>query len=380
MNREREELIDFVLGEGKEPLVRDRAAEAELRAAIAVVRAAAAEGWGARGRKLSLLRPAIAAAAVLLVAVGAFLLNGAAPPAVYEPDLAFGVLLPEETDSRGSAPEAPSVSVTTMRAGEAAVSALGADRPHPLSPGDEIPFDSEIRTTKVDAGARIDLPDGGVLFVGPLSAVRLQRHNEGGPALRLLEGTAATVVGRVPLHLAVHETDLLLRQESGALILRQTPGEVIALRGAADLLLADGERFRVPVGERLPAACAREPFTSPAAAAEMDLDWYLALAYGGGLLADVAWEKPLRAGEADDGRRSEPLAPGAPGTMLFLRLVPTANGRCEVSFGGTKRAFELDAGAPLAIRLRLADLGPGPRLVVTPAAAIREARLFRPGR
>lgn len=370
MNREREELIDFVLGEGAEPSRRDPAAEADLRAAIAVVRAAAAEGWGARGQRLRLLRPALAAAAVLLVAVAAFLLNGAAPRAVYEPDGAFGALLPEETDSRGLAPEAPSVSVTTMRAGEAAVSALGADRPHPLAPGEEIPYESEIRTPKADAGARIDLPDGGVLFVGPLSTVRLRRHEAGGPALRLLEGVAATVAGRAPLHLAVHETDLLVRQESGAVVLRQTPGEVIALRGAADLLLADGKRFRIPAGERLPAACAREPFTSPATTAEMDLDWYLALAYGGGSLADVTWEKP---------GHSEALRADS-GTMLFLRLLPSRNGRCEVSFGGAARTFELDAGAPLALRLRLQDLGKGPQLAVTPAAAIREARLFRPGK
>jgi hypothetical protein len=66
--------------------------------------------------------------------------------------------------------------------------------------------------------------------------------------------------------------------------------------------------------------------------------------------------------------------------MLFLRLVPAASGRCEVSFGGATRSFELDAGTPLALRLRLEDLGPGPGLVVTPASAIRTARLFRPGR
>jgi hypothetical protein len=370
VNREREELIDFILGEGPEPLVRDPAAEAELRAALAVVRTAAAEGWGARGRRLSFRRPALAAAAVLLVAATAFLLNGAAPRAVYEPDTAFGALLPEETDSRGSAPEAPSVKVTTMRAGEAAVSPLGAERPHPLAPGDEIPYESEIRTPKSDAGARIDLPDGGILFVGPLSTVRLRRHEAGGPALRLLEGVAATVAGRVPLHLAVHETDLLVRQESGALLMRQSPGEVIALRGAADLLLGDGKRFPLPPGERLPAACAREPFTSPATAVELDLDWYLTLAHGGGSLADVSWEKP---------GCSEALRP-EPGTMLFVRLVPSKNGRAEVSYGGATRTFELDAGAPLALRLKLEDLGPGPRVVVTPAGAIREARLFRPGR
>ena len=369
MNREREELLDFVLGEGPEPARRDAAAEAELRAAIGVVRAAAAEGWGVRGQR-RVLRPALAAAAVLLIALAAFLLNGAAPRAVYEPDVAFGVLLPEETDAVGPAPEAPPVPVPTMRAGAATFTVLGGDRGDPLGIGDEIPYESEVSTPKADAGARIDLPDGAILFVGPLSTVRVSRHQAGGPAVRVLEGVAATVAGRVPLHVAVHETDLLARQESGALLLRQTPGELIVLRGATDLLLADGERFRIPPGERLPAACAREPFTTAATATEMDLDWYLALAYGGGLLADVTWE---------ESGRSEPLD-AAPGTMLFLRLVPSANGRCEVSFGGAARSFELDAGSPLALRLKLEDLGNGPRLAVTPAAAIRDARLFRPGK
>lgn len=368
MNREREELIDFLLGEGREPLVRDEAAEAELLGAIAAVRAAAAEGWGARGKRVGLLRPALAAAAVLLVAAAAFLLNGAAPRAVYEPDVAYGVLLPEETDSRGHAPEAPSVPVPTMRAGAAAFSPLGAERAQPLAPGDEIPWESEIRTARAELGARIDLPDGAILFVAPLSTVRLLRHKEGGPALRLLEGSAATVAGRRPIHLAVHETDLLVEQESGAVVLRQTPGEVIALRGVANLLLEGGKRFLVPAGERLPAACAREPFTQPSTASEMDLDWYLDLAYGGGgTLRDVGWEAP---------GRSLPF-PAEEGTMLFLRLVPSEDGRCEVSYGGKARTFDLDAHQPFALRLRLEDLGPGPRLVVTPAAAIREARVFR---
>jgi len=368
VNRDREELFDFILGEGAEPSCRDPEAEARIRAAIDALRAAAAEGWGVRGRRLPLLRPALAAAAVLLVAVLAFLLNRAAPRAVYEPDMAFGVLLPEETDASGLAPGAPPVSVPTMRAGKATLSPLGGARADPLASGDEIPYDSEVKTP-ADEGARIDLPQGGILFVGPLSTVRLRRHEAGGPALRLLEGVAATVAGAGPLNLAVHETDLLLRQESGALLLRQTPGEVIAMRGETELMLGGGKLFRVPPGERLPAACVREPFTTPATATELDLDWYLALAYGGGSLADVTWEKP---------GTSEPLR--APrGTMVFLRLEPVANGQAEVSFGGATRSFELDAGQPLALRFRLEDLGPGPHLVVSPASAIRESRLFRPG-
>jgi hypothetical protein len=66
--------------------------------------------------------------------------------------------------------------------------------------------------------------------------------------------------------------------------------------------------------------------------------------------------------------------------MLFLRLEPAADGRCEVSFGGASRTFQVSSGVTFALRVRLEDLGPGPRLAVTPAAAIEEARLFRPGR
>jgi hypothetical protein len=359
---ERDELWDFLLGEGAEPLHRDPALEAELRTALAVARAAAAEGWGVRGRR-RLLRPALAAAAVLLVAVAAFLLNRAPPRAIYEPDGAFGALLPEETDSEGRAPGAPTVSEPTMRAGEATFSPLGGARADPLRPGDVFPYDSEVKTT-VASGARIDLPDGAILFVGPLSTVRLSRHKEGGPALRLLEGVAATVAGARPLHVAVHETDLLLEQESGSLLVRQTPGEAIALRGVTDLLLGSGKRFRVAAGERLPAACVREPFTMPATAVEMDLEWYLTLQYGGGTLSDVTWEKP---------GTSEPLH-AEPGTMLYLRFEPKVDGKADVSFGGKTRTFKLAAGAPLDLRLRLEDLGPGPRLAVSPAPA--QARLF----
>jgi hypothetical protein len=252
-----------------------------------------------------------------------------------------------------------------MRAGVAAFSPLGADRTEPLAQGDEIPFESEIRTPRADLGARIDLPDRGILFVAPLSTVRILRHKAGGPALRLLEGSAATVAGTRPIHVAVHETDLLVEQESGALVLRQTPGEVIALRGVANLLLEGGKRFLIPPGERLPAACAREPYTQISTANEMDLDWYLDLAYGGGSLRDVPWEAPGRATFLAE-----------QGTTLFLRLLPSENGRCEVSYGGKTRAFELDAHQPLALRLRLEDLGPGPLLLVSPFSAIREARTF----
>ena len=89
---------------------------------------------------------------------------------------------------------------------------------------------------------------GGALLVAPSSAVRLMRHEAGGPALRLLDGVAATVATRATLHVAVHETDLLVEQRSGALLLRQAPGEVTCLRGEADLLLSEGRRFAIPPG------------------------------------------------------------------------------------------------------------------------------------
>ncbi|HEX5135872.1 MAG TPA: hypothetical protein VFY93_02790 [Planctomycetota bacterium] len=375
MRREREELLDFVLGEGPAPLERDPAAEAELLDVLLLVRLAAAEGWGVRGQAaprgaragVRWLRPALAAAAVFLVALLAYLLNGAAPKAVYEPDVALGPLLAEETDANGMAPGAPPVPAPTMRLGKATFSPLGGARNDVLRPGEEVPLESELRTP-ADTGARIDLPNGAIVFVGPLSTVRLRKHDAGGPAVRLVEGVAATVAGGEPIHLAVQETDLLLRQESGALLVRQMPGEAIVLRGVADLLLAGGGRFRIPAGDRLPAACVREPFSTPATATEMDLEWYLALQHGGGSLVDVPWE---RAG------RSEPLHV-EPGTIVYLRLESASNARCEVSFGGEPRVFELDADKPLSVRLRLDDLGPGPRLSVSPTPT--SARLLKVNR
>jgi hypothetical protein len=374
VRREREELIDFVLGElpeGREAEVRQRvdadpAEHDELVALLGVVRAAAAGGWGGAGAvRRRWLRPALAAAAVLLVAFALLLRNGAPREAIYEPDVAFGYLLPEETDAAGRVRTPSAAEVPVLRAGEAAISALGSARADPVAVGGEIPYESEIRTP-ADTGARIDLPDGAILFVGPTTALRLRRHQAGGPAVRVLLGTAATVAGRVPLHLAVHETDLLLRQESGALLLRQQPAEAIALRGVTDLLLAEGERFRIPPGQRLPAACAKEPFTVPATVGELDLDWYLALVYGDATLQAVPWEAPGVSG---------PLA-RKEGTLLFLRLGSMAGGRCTVSFGGPAREFTLRRGVPLSLRVPLTDLGPGPHLLVTPPETLQESRLF----
>jgi len=378
MRPEREELIDFLLGElpaERHHAVADRvagdpeaAAERDrLAEALAVLRVAAAEGWEAppaRARRLRLLRPALAAAALLLVALGFLLLRGTADR-VYEPDGAYGYLLPEETDARGRVPEPSTAPEYLLRAGAATVSALGSERDFPLQPGESFPADSDLKTP-ADSAARVDLPGGGILFLAPLTTVRLRLHQDGGAALRLMDGVACTVAGGTPLHLAVHETDLLLRQTSGAALLRETPAEVITLRGDLELLLAGNTTFRVPPGERLPAACAAAPRTVPATGDELELQWYRDLVYRTSRSEDVAWERP---------GLSRPLAYG-PDTLVYLRFAPTARGTLRLSFGGEPRTFDLRAGAPLELRLRLKDLGPGPQLELAPADALKAARLF----
>ncbi|MGH7162378.1 MAG: hypothetical protein ACREID_02755, partial [Planctomycetota bacterium] len=88
MNRE---LIDFLLGElpperareMEELHARDVEASRErdrYQKVCNLVRAAAAEGWDARVRaRPRLLRPLLAAAALVAAAVGAFFLNGGGP-------------------------------------------------------------------------------------------------------------------------------------------------------------------------------------------------------------------------------------------------------------------------------------------------------------
>ena len=195
----------------------------------------------------------------------------------------------------------------------------------------------------------------------------LRPRADGETALRLMDGSACTVAGSRPIHLAVEGGDLLLIQRSGATMLRRPPSDAVCLRGEVHLRLAGGELFRIPAGERLPAACAHEPKTVPMGEEFVaHLDWYCQLVYAQHRCETVLWERP---------GVSRPLETG-PETLLFLRVVPEADGRLRVSFGGAAREFEVGARVPLELRLRLADLGPGPRLRVEPAGGIRAARLF----
>jgi hypothetical protein len=381
VKREREELLDFVLGEldperGRhvaERIARDPEAAADrdrYEEAVRLVRAAAAAGWEApaRGRaRLYRLRPALAAAAIIAaVALGIFLTSGRHHPAtVYEPDVALGYARAEETDARGAVREPSTAQSCRLRLGEVEIAAIGSDRDYPLRRDEPIPLESEVKNS-AEGGARIDLPDGGILFLGELSTVRLRRHRQGGLALRLLDGAACTIAGRRPLHLAVDGTDLLLRQESGAALLRKRPAEVVALRGDLLLLLEEGRRFRVPEAERLPAACAKEPATTAVRDEELDLDWYRNLVFAHWKVQEL---------KLDAAGRSGMLGAG-PEAMLYLRLVPPATGTLTITYGAEPREFALHREVPLRLRLRLSDLGPGPTLVVAPVQGLKEARLL----
>jgi hypothetical protein len=382
VRREREELIDYLLGEL--PLERSRevaeriardpetASERDLcEESLSVIRAAAAAGWEARqGRaRLVWLRPALAAAAVIaLVVAGTFFLNGGHHAhTVYEPDGAVGYARAEETDALGMVFAPPRGDEITVRLGKVEIAAIGSDRDYPLEPGETVPLGSDVKST-AEEGARLDLPDGGIVFLRPLSTVRIRAHQQGGTALRLLDGVACTVAGPRPLHLAVHETDLILRLQSGAALLRKRPAEAVALRGKLLLLLENGQRFEVPEAERLPAACAKAPATKPIRDAELDLDWYRDLVFRPGWHVE---ELTL-----DEDGRCTPTPCTDPGAVLYLRLVPPAAGALRISFGGEAREFVLRRDSELRLRLRLRDLGPGPVLRVTPFAGLEEARVF----
>jgi len=382
VTREREELIDYLLGElplersrdVAERIARDPEAASErdlFEESLRVIRAAAATGWEARrGRaRLIWLRPALAAAAVIaLVVTGTFLLNGGHHAhTVYDPDGAIGYARAEETDAAGSVFLPARGDGITVRAGKVEVAAIGSDRDYPLEPGETVPLGSDVKSTAEDC-ARLDLPDGGIVFLRPLSTVRLRAHQQGGIALRLIDGVACTVAGPRPLHLAVHETDLILRLRNGAALLRKRPAEAVALRGQLFLLLEDGKRFRVPEAELLPAACAKAPATKPVADGELDLDWYRDLVFQPGWFVEEL--------QLDEDGRCKPTWCTGPEAMLYLRLVPPASGALRISFGGEPREFALHSDSELRLRLRLRDLGPGPVLHVTPAAGLKEARVF----
>jgi hypothetical protein len=299
---------------------------------------------------------------------GTFFLNGGHHAhTVYEPDGAVGYARAEETDALGMVFAPPRGDEITVRLGKVEIAAIGSDRDYPLEPGETVPLGSDVKST-AEEGARLDLPDGGIVFLRPLSTVRIRAHQQGGTALRLLDGVACTVAGPRPLHLAVHETDLILRLQSGAALLRKRPAEAVALRGKLLLLLENGQRFEVPEAERLPAACAKAPATKPIRDAELDLDWYRDLVFRPGWHVE---ELTL-----DEDGRCTPTPCTDPGAVLYLRLVPPAAGALRISFGGEAREFVLRRDSELRLRLRLRDLGPGPVLRVTPFAGLEEARVF----
>jgi hypothetical protein len=378
MTRERDDLLDHLLGEldperarevrariARDPeLAAQRDAYAE---ALELLREAARAGWEAPAarRRMRLLRPVLAAAAVLLVAAGLLWLGGGVPrDAVYEPDEAYGYLLAEETDSAGRVPVPSTTGEPRVAAGTVDVAPLGSPEAHALGRGATFAFDTSIRA-RAGGAARVDLPRGGILFLDDGAHVALRRHQDGGTAMRVLDGTAAIVAGRAMVHVAVEGTDLILAVRDGAALLRATPAEAICLRGELRLVLGGGARFTVPPGRRLPAACAREPETAPATPRDLDLDWYRELVYGGGAWTEVAWEEP---------GRSAPIVADR-GTLLYVEIEPAESGRLEVAFGAEPRVFALRAGRTFRLRLPLHDLGPGDRLTIDPAPTI--ARVFR---
>jgi hypothetical protein len=382
VKREREELIDYLLGElpleqsrdVAERIARDPDAAADrdlYEESLRLIRAAAATGWETRpGRaRLVWLRPALAAAAVIaLVVCGTYFLNGGHHAhTVYDPDGAVGYARAEETDAAGAVHAAATGTGITVRRGGVDIAAIGSDRDYPLGQGETVPLGSDIKTSAV-GGARLDLPDGGIVFLRPLSTLRVRAHQQGGVALRLLDGVACTVAGPRPLHLAVHKTDLILRLRNGAALLRKRPSDAVALRGELFLLLEGGQRFRVPEAERLPAACAKAPATEPVRDDALDLDWYRDLVFQPGWHVE---ELTLD----QDGRCTPTRCTGD--AMLYLRLVPPAAGPLRISFGGEAREFVLHRDSELRLRLRLRDLGPGPVLQVTPAAGLKEARILQ---
>jgi hypothetical protein len=382
VRREHEELIDYLLGElpldrSREVAERiardpDAAADRDLyEESLQLIRAAAATGWEARrGRaRLVWLRPALAAAAVIaLVVTGTFLLNGGHHAhTVYDPDGAIGYARAEETDAAGAVRVPPTATEVVVRTGSVEVAVIGSESWYTLGPGETVPLGSDVKTP-AEGGARLDLPDGGIVFLPGLSEVRVRAHQRGGIALRLLHGATCAVAGPRPLYLAVHETDLILRLRAGAALLRRRPTDAVALRGELDLLLENGRRFRVPEAERLPAACAKEPATKPVGDDELELDWYRDLVF------EPGWHVEELKLDADG--RCKPRWCTGPDTMLYLRIVPPASGTLRISFGGEPREFALRADSELRLRLRTADLGPGPVLQVTPAAGLKEARVF----
>jgi len=186
----------------------------------------------------------------------------------------------------------------------------------------------------------------------------LRARADGAVALRLTAGAlAASAAGR-PIHLAVEDTGLLLRLDRGACLLAQSPSEATCLRGRLVQLLADGAEFPVPPARRLPAACVEEPQTEGVDLDALDLDWYRRLAF-------ASWEAFDAAGPV----------PGD--AWLYVQCRAEAATTVRVGFGGTAREYPLGRERTLRLRVRLADLGPGPRVTVEPRAVVERAIAFR---
>ena len=397
----RDELIDFLLGElpearaGKMRERLEREPELAREAAVysdalGIVREAASEAEWAPATSHVLrfaARISLVAAALVLVAVGVFWMergNGVSER-VFEPEAAYGALLPEELGADGevflarrlTAPSrefparrltAPSREGTAYRLerGAASAAAIGARSVHALDLGDTILEESEL-SCGAEGGACISLPHGGLLFVRPLSTLQLRSRPDGHVALRLLSGTAATVVGDAPIHLAVDGTDLLLTQHSGAALLRHQESDAICLRGRLELHLEDGKLWPVPPGERLPAACARAPESEPYCAERLELEWYDAL------LGHRARHQTI---QLDKNGVSEPIH-STGSTLLYVRAESRETGKLRITFGeGEGRTFKFVGGKPLELRVPLRTLGSGPRLRIEPAAAAQQVRIF----
>ncbi len=369
-----DDLIDLLLGElpperaaalRADPALRPRIRRYEE--AIGLIRDAALGGWEAAPVRRRWRTRLLPIAALLLAGLALFFLDGRPrhESRVFEPDLAFGELRPEETDAAGRVRTPSTADGPTVRLGSVEIAALGATRRFPVAVGGPIPPGSEI-TTSAEGGARIDLPHRAILFLGPLSTVHLRARADGATALRVVGGVACTIAEGGPLHVAVDDSDLLLVHRSGAALFRHSPAEAVNLRGALLLDLGLGRTFAIPPCERLPAACVADPETVAVTDDELGLDWYTALAHPGDQVDDIAWQTRLA---------SVPLAP-TPETLLYLRFAPNGGGTVALSFGGEPRTYALDKRDSLELRLRLRDLGDGP--VLTLSHRPREARLFTP--
>ncbi|MEM8884010.1 MAG: hypothetical protein AAGD14_08080 [Planctomycetota bacterium] len=370
-------LIDSLLGEGPEHVPASPDEVRLYREAIEVLRAASIEESQASLRTpaptshvLPMARRfAAVAAALALVAVGIFWMDRTTdvPARHFEPATAFGMLLPEELGADGSVYPAVTSDRFAVRSGEVVVAAIGAEQSHRLRAGDPLVADSEIRNL-AEGGACLDMPGRGHVFLSPLAEVQLRQRKDGRVALRLLSGAAATYAGGQPIHLAVDGTDLLLTQHDGATLLRKQDADAICLWGRVELHVADGSRWRIPVGESLPAVCAEAPESMPAPPERLELDWY------DELLGRQATRRTLPFDA--DGKVTESVT-GAPNTLLYVRALAAESTELIVRYGnGAARTFPLRAGQTFELRLPLASLGTGESLQVQPAAAVRMLRLL----